>query len=104
MYREGSQHGKRSGFPTGVQAGGGQASPIERQKLAYNRERDRGEETDESDVDMLLFLKGGADRKSADSRVSDISHQVYLDFGCSTMHSAISETEHQRKLKRKQGF
>lgn len=64
----------------------------------------RGEETDESDVDLLLVLKDSTDRKLAENKVGDISHEVYLAFGCSAMPIVVSETEYQRKLKRKQGF
>jgi uncharacterized protein len=64
----------------------------------------RGEETCESDIDLLLVLKDGADRKLAESKISDISHKSYLAFGCSAVPIVVTETEYQRKLKRKQGF
>ena len=64
----------------------------------------RGEETDKSDIDLLLVLRDGADRKKAESRIGEISHEVYQAFGCSAMPVVVTETEYQRKLKRKQGF
>jgi len=64
----------------------------------------RGEETVESDVDLLLVLKDGTDRKKAERKISDISHEAYLAFGCSAMPIVVTETEYKKKLKRKQGF
>jgi predicted nucleotidyltransferase len=64
----------------------------------------RGEETDESDVDLLLVLRDDTDRKKAESKISDISHEAYIAFGCSAVPIVVTETEYKRKLKRKQGF
>lgn len=64
----------------------------------------RGEETVDSDIDILLVLKDGTDRKKAEGNISDISHEAYLAFGCSVMPIVVTETEYARKLKRKQGF
>lgn len=64
----------------------------------------REEETDESDVDLLLVLKDGSDRKLAESKASEISSEAYRAFGCTAMPIVVTETEYHRKLKRKQGF
>lgn len=64
----------------------------------------RGEETVESDVDLLLVLKDSTDCRKAESKIDDITHEAYLAFGCSVMPIVVTETEYARKLKRKQGF
>ena len=64
----------------------------------------RGEETVESDVDLLLVVKDGIDREKTESKVSEISHEVYLAFGCSVVPIVVTQVEYAKKLKRKQGF
>jgi predicted nucleotidyltransferase len=64
----------------------------------------RREETVESDVDLLLVVKDGTDREKTENKVSEISHEVYLAFGCSIAPIVATQTEYTRKLKRKQGF
>lgn len=64
----------------------------------------RGEETVESDVDLLLVVKDGIDREKTESKVSEISHEAYLAFGCSVVPIVVTQVEYERKLKRKQGF
>jgi len=64
----------------------------------------RGEETLESDVDLLLVVKDGIDREKTENKVSEISHKVYLAFGCSVAPIVVTQAEHAKKLKRKQGF
>ncbi len=64
----------------------------------------RGEETVDSDVDLLLVVKNEADLKKTESKASDLSHEAYLAFGCSVMPVVVTQAEHERKLKRKQGF
>lgn len=64
----------------------------------------RGEETAESDVDLLLVLKNGTDTGKAESKTGEISHEAYRAFGCSIVPVVVTKAEYDRKIKRKQGF
>lgn len=64
----------------------------------------RSEETDASDVDLLLVLRKGTNLERAEEEAFEIAFKAHDRFGCHVQTILVTKDEYDRKLKRKQGF
>jgi len=64
----------------------------------------RGEEDDDSDVDLLLVVRDGADVEDLEDMIDRISIDAAREFGCSVMPIVASQSDYRRKIHQKRGF
>ena len=64
----------------------------------------RGEEDDDSDVDLLLVVRDGADIDELEDKTDRISIDAAREFGCSIMPIVTSQSDYRRKIRQKRGF
>ena len=64
----------------------------------------RGEENDNSDVDLLLVVRDGADVEDLEDKTDRISIDAAREFGCSIMPIVTSQSDYRRKIRQKRGF
>jgi predicted nucleotidyltransferase len=64
----------------------------------------RGEETHDSDIDLLVVVKDGVDREAAEEKASEASLAAGARFGAPVVAFVVTASEYDKKVKSRRGF